>query len=913
MSSLKNSSHIILMKERSDGITLRFGDRLGVRLSTLVFILVAFTSSAQFEEIVKENFSGAAKGWWVGKDSTMDVRVADGKYKLNLFKTKTGMTFRISVAPDFTNDFILEATFKQNGGDTDHGIGIFWGQDPMTGKDNNFCFTTSGYVRSWTSDKSRESEREWEQTTAVKPLGQENILRIEKTGAVLAFKLNGIVVLTRPEFPLFGDKMGVVLYSNMDVSVDDFHYSEKPKPGSLIEMPKTSELPILVEEDFSENDGEWLVGKEATYESSISDGAYRIQFLAEKGGHYFYKNFSIDPTKDFDIQAEITQLESADDYGFGIVWGYKNPKHMYGFIVCADGNIKIYHEEDSLMSLKPWKKLRYTKPNGTPNIITLSQRNKQWYFLLNDHVIHTCPALKWHGPNVGIEVNKRMKIAVDRITIHQQREPINLVPDLPANLIKEPIASINSPYDEIAPRLSPDGKTLYIVRKHHPNNQGDKDDIWMSELQNGMWSEMLNVGKPLNNEGPNMVVSLSPDNNSLLLMNTYNDDGTSKGAGVSRSFRTATGWGMPVNQTIENYYNDNQYSEICMSANQKVLVFTIERQDTQGERDLYVSFLKPDGTWTEPKNMGIDVNTFADEGAPYLAPDDRTLYFSSAGWPGYGNKDIFLSRRLDDTWTRWSKPQNMGPTINSAHWDSYYTTSASGDYAIVSSTHAETRADLYTVHLPASAKPDAVIIVHGKVLNASTNQPIQADISYEILGKTGEAGIARSNPSTGEYKIILNYGATYGFHAKAKGYISVNENMELAHTGTYQEIEKDLLLAPLSVGQTIKLNNVFFVQSKPGLKQESLPELDRLVTIMKENPTLVIELAGHTDNQGDKKLNMELSDKRVWAVIDYIASKGVARNRMTGKGFGGTKPIVPNDSEAHRQQNRRVEFKIVKS
>jgi hypothetical protein len=711
-------------------------------LFAFLLSFIAFDSHAQFEEIVKEDFSGPAKSWWTGKDSTLQVRVADGKYKMNLFKTETGMTFRISVGPDFTNDFILQASFKQISGDDNHGIGIFWGKDPATGKDNNFCFTSTGYVRTWTSDKTRENEREWEKTSAIKPLGQENILRIEKTGTVLTFKLNGTVVLTRPEFPIYGDKMGVVLYANMEVWMDDFYYAEKPKPSSIIEMPKR-DLPVLADEDFSEDDGEWLVGKEETYTSGISNGAYNIQFLADKGGHYFYKNFSVNPNLDFDIEAQITQQQSEDDHGFGILWGYKNPKNMYGFIACADGSVKIYKEEsDSLINIKPWKKMHYSKPNGTPNIIGLSQRNKQWYFLLNGHVIHTAPATKWFGPNVGIEVNKRMKIAVDRITVRQQRDPINLVPDLPANLVKEPMTTINSPYDEIAPRMSPDGKTLYIVRKHHPENTGEKDDVWVSELQNGAWSEMRNVGKPLNNEGHNMVVSVSPDNNSLLLMNTYNADGTSKGAGISLSFRTANGWSLPVNQTIDNYYNDNQYSEICMSANQKVLVFTIERHDTQGERDLYVSFLKPDGTWTEPKNMGKDVNTFADEGAPYLAPDDKTLYFSSSGWPGYGNKDIFISRRLDDTWTKWSKPQNMGKPINSTHWDSYYTTSASGDYAIVSSTHAETRTDLYTVRLPASIKPDAVIIVHGKVLNANTNQPVEADISYEILSKSGEAGVA---------------------------------------------------------------------------------------------------------------------------------------------------------------------------
>lgn len=396
-------------------------------------------------------------------------------------------------------------------------------------------------------------------------------------------------------------------------------------------------------------------------------------------------------------------------------------------------------------------------------------------------------------------------------------------------------------------------------------------------------------------------------------MNTYNEDGTQKGAGVSKSNRTKTGWSMPVNQEIDKYYNTNRYAEMNMSTNQKILLFAIEREDTHGERDLYVSFLKPDGLWTEPKNMGPDINTFTDEGAPFLGADDKTLYFSSAGWPGYGNQDIFLTKRLDDTWTKWSMPLNMGPTINSTEWDSYYTISASSDYAIVASNNAVTGSDLYSVYLPASAKPESVIIINGKVLNAKTQQPVEAEISYEILSGNREGGNARSNPLTGEYKIVLNYGNNYGFHAKAKGFISVNENMQLTETGQYQEIEKNLFLVPLSVGETIKLNNVFFVQSKPMLKAESYPELDRLADIMQENPTLVIELNGHTDNQGNKKLNQELSEKRVVAVMNYLLTKGVAKNRMTGKGFGGSKPIMPNDTEENRQKNRRVEFKIVKS
>jgi outer membrane protein OmpA-like peptidoglycan-associated protein len=217
------------------------------------------------------------------------------------------------------------------------------------------------------------------------------------------------------------------------------------------------------------------------------------------------------------------------------------------------------------------------------------------------------------------------------------------------------------------------------------------------------------------------------------------------------------------------------------------------------------------------------------------------------------------------------------------------------------------------VHLPKAAKPEAVMIVHGQVFNAKTKEPIQAEISYEILSDKGEAGIARSNPTTGEYKIVLNYGSNYGFHAKAKGFISVNENMELPKSGEYKEVEKNLLLVPLLVGETIKLNNVFFVQSKPLLKSESYPELDRLAEIMNENPNMVIELEGHTDNQGKKKLNQELSEKRVIAVMNYLLTKEIPAKRMTGKGYGGSKPIMPSDTEENRQLNRRVEFKIIKN
>jgi outer membrane protein OmpA-like peptidoglycan-associated protein len=185
-------------------------------------------------------------------------------------------------------------------------------------------------------------------------------------------------------------------------------------------------------------------------------------------------------------------------------------------------------------------------------------------------------------------------------------------------------------------------------------------------------------------------------------------------------------------------------------------------------------------------------------------------------------------------------------------------------------------------------------------------------IRFDDLTTQKEAGEARSDPATGDYRIALPQGKNYGYHAAASGYLSVNENLELGSLAAYNELKKDLFLVPIEVGESIQLKNVFFVQSKAELKPESYPELDRLVAILRENPTMEIELQGHTDNLGNANANLDLSKKRVDAVKKYLVEKGIASTRITGKGFGGSKPVAPSDTEANRQLNRRVEFKVTK-
>lgn len=509
---------------------------------------------------------------------------------------------------------------------------------------------------------------------------------------------------------------------------------------------------------------------------------------------------------------------------------------------------------------------------------------------------------------------------IDAVGISDQVEPIihkiNIAKGsqliyAPENLGK----NINSKFHELAPVISPDGRTLYFTRDRHPDNFGyeTRQDVWYSSLiEDGNFTVARNLGYPINNEQNNFAISITPDGNSLLLGNVYKKEVKFE-QGVSISYFDGDNWSFPEKLIIDNYYNINKITSYCLGSNAKTLIMAVERDDTFGSLDLYVSFLKKDGSWSEPKNMGNTINTADSEASPFLAADGTTLYYSTGGFPGYGNNDLFITRRLDDTWTNWSPPENLGPVLNSEGWDAFFTIPASGDYGyMVSTENTIGNEDIFRVLLPPSMRPNPVALISGRVLNAKTKEPVAAKIIYETLKDGKEFGIARSNPRTGAYKIVLPAGEMYGFLAEAEGFVAVNQHLDLRKSEKYEEIGKDLLLVPIEHGQTIKLNNIFFDFNKFELLQESFSELNRVVAFMNENPTILIEIRGHTCDIGTTIANQELSEQRAKAVSDYLISKGVNPIRLIVRGLGETNPIVPNIDEENRMQNRRVEFVIFK-
>jgi outer membrane protein OmpA-like peptidoglycan-associated protein len=509
-------------------------------------------------------------------------------------------------------------------------------------------------------------------------------------------------------------------------------------------------------------------------------------------------------------------------------------------------------------------------------------------------------------------------IAISNSTLPVKQEVQILEADI-VNVSPERLsATVNSVYNELKPLVTPDGKTLLFSRQYHPENLGgeeDPEDIWFSQWneEKGDWMEAQNMGAPLNTIGPNYISSITPDGNTVIITlgNRYTRNGKMR-AGVSVSTRTSEGWTKPVPFEIINEMNTHQKANYYLANNREVLLMSVEGDPSYGSRDLYVSFLMDDGRWSEPLNLGPTINTALEEASPFLAADDKTLYFSSSGFSGYGKHDIYVSRRLDDTWTNWSEPENLGPQINSPEDDAFFNIPPTGEYGYFSREFSGGNSDIFRFELPKEHQPDAVVTVRGVVYNTKTRRPMQARIFYEKLPEGNEIGTIESDPLTGEYQIILPAGTMYGYLAEAEGFIAINANIDLKDTKVYGELNNDLYLVPIEKGAVVRLNNIFFDFDKSDLKEASFPELNRIVELMSKNQEMKILVEGHTDNIGTAEYNIGLSERRAGAVVNYLSGKGIAKDRLQSKGWGKSRPIASNDDEiGGREFNRRVEFKIL--
>ena len=674
--------------------------------------------------------------------------------------------------------------------------------------------------------------------------------------------------------------------------------------------------PPAFQETFEDNKNNWSVFERRFARSIVSEGKLLMDVTDEDAGFFTQKHQVIYPDKDFVIEA-ILEINNFRNGSFGLVWGADEYSNYQAMDFSHNGFFHAY-------IFKKRRVIPIQRPNFMPTplaegkklSLVIRKSADQISFELDDKILGTATFTPFHGTYVGFHLRGRISVKVSDFNIYQEPVAIRHVAGSFVDCEKENLGpNINSEFSEKGVVVSPDGTTLYVARGEHPLNSGTmkKDDIWYAQKDSlGSWEELKNIGPPLNNSGNNFVISVAPDGNTLLVANTYLPDGRSLGGGVSIARRSNEGWKMPENQVIEDYYNEADFVDYCLSPNQKVLLMALERKDTKGDMDLYCSFLKEDNTWTAPLHLGPVINSFAMDFSPFIASDNETLYFSSYGHPGYGSADIFVSRRLDDSWTSWSQPENLGPDINSSTWEANYTLDARGEYAYLATVEKSMgKSDIFRIPLPASARPKPVVLISGNVLDASSGQPIEAEIKYFALATNEESGIATSHPVTGRYTIILPAGKHYGFHAEKGGFYPESANINTMDVNQFTEIEQNLLLSPVSVGASLTLNNIFFETNEAALQKESYAELDRVIRLLEAHPEMEIEVAGHTDNTGSPVYNQQLSLERSEAVFEYLEEKGFT-SRGHAVGYGSTKPRGDNNTEEGRQQNRRVEIIIKK-
>jgi OOP family OmpA-OmpF porin len=493
-------------------------------------------------------------------------------------------------------------------------------------------------------------------------------------------------------------------------------------------------------------------------------------------------------------------------------------------------------------------------------------------------------------------------------------------------------AVINTEHPEMRPTISADGNLLFFIRQNDPKNiqyntVPNSQDIWYSTRDTaGKWAPAKHLSDKVNASQYNAVYWISPDMNTILLKGAFTD-GQYLGTGLSMIHkRRDNSW---TNAEMLKIIDFNKYTSVTaqigasMGHDGRTLLFYMSNKKENYNNQLYVSFLQKNDVWTAPKNLGKKINlSDYNQMSPFIAADGVTLYFSSDRPGGLGEMDIWMTKRLDESWTKWSDPVNLGAPINTEGSEAFFTLDAGGEYAyLTSSDGAYGASDIVRVKLLEKEKPDPVVLVSGNVYNAKTKEPLSASLIYETLPDGTTAGTGTSSPSDGSFKIVLPYDKNYSIRASADKFFSISENLNLdslIKVG-YKEIHKDLYLAPIEVGQVFRLNNVFFDFDKFSLRPESFVELDRVVKFLNDYPNVVIEMSAHTDSKGADDYNMTLSDNRARSVMEYILSKGIATERITSHGYGETKPVAPNanadgsDNPEGRQLNRRVEFTILKN
>ena len=463
---------------------------------------------------------------------------------------------------------------------------------------------------------------------------------------------------------------------------------------------------------------------------------------------------------------------------------------------------------------------------------------------------------------------------------------------------------VNTAEAEYFPSISIEGNKLIFTRLLNNRNE----DFFGSIKLNDRWERAQQLKGFINTPENEGAQNVSQDGKWLVFTACHRPGGFGS-CDLYISYETENGWSEPFNLGA-NINTDQWESQPSLSPDKRDLYFASRRFDGYGGSDIYVSHLLSDGSWSVPENLGPGINTSADETEPFIHADNQTLYFVSNGLPGYGESDIFLTRKTGIG--KWGTPENLGYPINTINIDGTLVIASDGVTTYFSSNRSDSRGkqDIYTFDMRPGMRPYKTLWIKGQVFDEKTKKGLPS--SVELIDLATKQPLSRvQTDETGNYLITLPVGKDYAFNVNRKGYLFYSDNYSLKNKSPDSTYEKNIPLKPLEINAAIVLRNIFFDINKFELKEESQVELDKLVQLLKENPALKIQIEGHTDNIGNDNDNLKLSENRARSVINYLVGKGIAASRLTSKGFGASKPVAGNATEEGRAQNRRTELKVI--
>ena len=482
----------------------------------------------------------------------------------------------------------------------------------------------------------------------------------------------------------------------------------------------------------------------------------------------------------------------------------------------------------------------------------------------------------------------------------EKNHPVNNYAFKPTNLGKE----VNSSHPEYLPILSIDGSELIFTRRL----TGTNEDFYVSKKDSSGWGMAKPAGGNINTPQSEAAQTLSADGEWMIYAASGREDSYGNydlymAQKTNEEWEDVYHFGLGIN-------TDQWEAQPSLSPDRKDLYFASRRPGGFGGIDIYVSHLKPNGYYSQPENMGPGINTSGDDQCPFIHADNQTLYFTSNGWPGYGDDDLFVVRKQPNG--EWGKPENLGYPINTIEKEGTMCIAADGKTAYYAADRNDSYGglDIYSFELREDVRPVKTLWVKGKITDKNTGKPVVSTLELNNLASHQTISHIQTDDA-GNYFMTLPVGKDYAFNVNSKGYLFYSDNFLMANKSPDSTYIKNILLEPIASNASVVLKNIFFEVNKYELNPESQTELDNLVRLLNENPTMEIEISGHTDNVGKPSDNMILSNNRAKAVVNFLISKKINPARLVAKGFGETKPLADNKTEAGRLQNRRTEMRVI--